>query len=126
MEKPEQLIDVLNTFYEEEPKVGQVVMVRHNFENTNIAGEIVALERTAPHRGYDPNGDYEVVVYHRYKLKFAGLRSKWLSIGEDESWSLVTILTDRDYHKLNPDVVLPRKVDDLINNSKPGDDDDEN
>jgi hypothetical protein len=126
MENAERLIDVLDTFYSEEPKVGQVVMVRHNFENTNIAGEIVALERTTPHRGYDPNGDYEVVVYHGYKLKFAGLRSKWLTVGEDENWSLVTILTDKEYHKLNPDVVLPRKVDDLINNSKTGDDDDEN
>jgi hypothetical protein len=125
MQQPEQLIDVLDTFYEDEPKVGQVVMVRHNFENTNIAGEVVALERIRPHRGYDPTGDYEVVVYHAYKLKFAGLRSKWLTVGEEENWTLVTILTDKEYHKLNPDVVLPRKVDEVINNSKPEDDNNE-
>jgi hypothetical protein len=114
MNQPEQLIDVLDTFYEGEPKVGQVVLIRHNFENTNIAGEIVALERTHAHRGYDPNGDYEVVVYHSYKIKFAGLRSKWLTIGEEEKWTLVQILAEKEYHKLNPDVVLPRKVDDFI------------
>lgn len=117
MQQPEQLIDVLDTFYEDEPKVGQVVLLRHNFENTNIAGEIVALERAHPHRGYDPNGDYEVVVYHSYKVKFAGLRREWLKVGEDRDWTLVQILTDREFHKLSPDVVLPSKVDDLIQKS---------
>lgn len=117
MVEPKELVDILDTFYEEEPKVGQIIMLRHNFENLNMAGEVVALERTHPHRGYEPNGDYEVVVYHQYKVKLAGLR-KWMKVGEGRDWSLVTILEEKTYHKLNPDVVLPSKVDDLIANAK--------
>lgn len=121
MVEPKELVDILDTFYEEEPKVGQIIMLRHNFENLNMAGEVVALERTNPHRGYEPNGDYEVVVYHQYKVKLAGLR-KWMKVGEGRDWSLVTILDEKSYYKLNPDVVLPAKVDDLIATTKDEDD----
>ena len=117
MVEPKELVDILDTFYEEEPKVGQIIMLRHNFENLNMAGEVVALERTHAHRGYEPNGDYEVVVYHQYKVKLAGLR-KWMKVGEGREWALVTILDEKNYYKLNPDVVLPSKVDDLIANAK--------
>lgn len=119
-QKEPELIDVLDTFYEEDPVVGDVVLIRHNFENLNVAGEIVAMKRSHPHRGYDPVGDYEVVVYHAYKIQFPGIK-QWFKIGDDEEWSLVMILDEKEYKKLSADVVLQSKVDDLIQES--GDDD---
>lgn len=122
MENPDQkLIDLMDTFYEDDPKVGDVVLVRHNFENLNIAGEIVGLQRSHPHRGYDPDGDYEVVVYHRFKLRFAGIK-QWLKIGEDHDWTLVQILDEKEFKKLSPDVVLRSQVDEFINQTEEDED----
>lgn len=118
---PEELIDVLDTFYESDPKVGDIVMIRNNFENTHIVGELIGMMRDHGHRGYEPNGDYEVILYHEMSLKFGGMK-KWFKIGEDEAWSIVSILEDKEFKKLGADVVLKSTVDEFINRE---DDEDE-
>jgi hypothetical protein len=111
---PEELIDILDTFYADDPAVGDIVMIRHNFENTHLVGEVTGMKRDHGHRGYEPKGDYEVIVYHEMSLRFGGIK-KWLKVGEDEDWSLVTILDDKDFHKLGADVVLKETVNEFIN-----------
>jgi len=110
------LLDLRRETYEGDPKVGDVVLLRHHFENVNVAGEITGLRRKHPHRGYDPDGDYEVIVYQEFDLKIAGLKG-WFRIGEEAKWEIVAELDDEEYHKLGANVVLQSKVDDLLNDA---------
>ena len=110
------LLDLRRETYEGDPKVGDVVLLRHNFVNMNVAGEIIGLKRKHPHRGYDPDGDYEVIVYQEFDLKMAGLKG-WFRIGEEAEWEIVAELDDEEYHKLGANVVLQSKVDDLLNDA---------
>lgn len=122
MKKPmETLLDLRRATYDGDPKVGDVVLLRHNFVNVNVAGEITGLKRKHPHRGYDPDGDYEVIVYQEFDLKMAGLKG-WFRIGEEAEWEIVAELDDDEYHKLGANVVLQSKVDDLLNDTDEDDD----
>lgn len=112
-EEPEQLMDMWADFYNDDPKVGDIVLIRHNFEHCNIAGEVVGMRRFHPHRGYDPAHEYELVVYQEVAIKLAGIKG-WFKIGVDHNWSLVQILDDPEYRKLGADVVLASKVEDFI------------
>jgi len=122
--EPQELVDILDTYYEGDPKVGDVVMLRHRFEHTSIAGQVTGLSRHHAHRGYDPENDYEIVVYQEYKLKLAGIKG-WLGVSEEEEWEVTEVMDGKEWHKLKPDVVLQSSVDDLIDAAQDESEDDE-
>lgn len=115
--EPKELVEILDTYYDEDPKVGDLVLLRHTFEHTSIAGLVTALKRTHPHRGYDPDNDYEIVVYQEYRIQLAGIKG-WLRIGPEENWDLVAIIDDKEMYKMPADVVLKGKVDEFINEAE--------
>lgn len=115
--QPEELIDLLDTYYQDDPRVGDLVVLRHTFEHSSLAGIVTGLKRSHPHRGYDPDNDYEVVVYQEYAIKIAGIKG-WLKIGPEESWDLVAVIEDRELYKMPADVVLKSNVDEFINQTE--------
>lgn len=105
------IADELTAFYDEDPSLGDIVFLKHTFEDSSIRGEVVGLERTSPHRGLNPDHSYEVVVYHGLLIKVAGIEN-WL---DTQEWEITTKLTGWEYKKLPPEVVM-NSLDEENNN----------
>jgi hypothetical protein len=96
------IADELTAFYDDDPTLGDIVFLKHTFEDSSIRGEIVGLERVTPHRGLNPDRSYEVVVYHGLLVKVAGI-DIWL---DTQEWEITDKLTGWEYKKLPPEVVM--------------------
>jgi len=109
-EKPEEnLENIVESYYAEDPQVGDMVFLKNNFEDCTIRGELVGVTRHTPQRGLSPEGDYEVVLYTGLDLRIAGW-PMWLSLDE---WEITDTLRGAEYKKLPPDVVVEKLIDEI-------------
>lgn len=96
MSHEEEIKELYEDLYADEPPIGAWVIVKHNYNETIINGEVVALKHIQPQRGWKEEADFEFVVWTNYKFKIAGVEG-WLR-GDD--WDIMTVLTDFDSKKL--------------------------
>jgi len=84
------------TIYDDEPNVGDWVIVKHNYTETIITGEVCGLKHTKPQRGWHTDADFEFVVYSGFKMKLANIKG-WLD-GDD--WEILSTMPDFENKKL--------------------------
>lgn len=96
MSHEEEIKELYEDLYADEPPIGSWVIVKHTYNETIINGEVVAIKHIQPQRGWKEEADFEFVVWTNYKFKIAGVRG-WLR-GDD--WDIMTVLTDFDSKKL--------------------------
>lgn len=81
--------------YADEPKVGDWVIIKHSYHETIITGEVSGLKHCAPSRGFQPDADFEFIVWSAYKIKIAGIK-KWLN----EDWEVISVMSEFQNKKL--------------------------
>jgi hypothetical protein len=91
-----ELKEMYQTIYEEEPKVGDWVIIKHKYNETIMTGEVRGLRHTQPQRGWHEEADFEFVVWSGFQLQLAGVKG-WLD-GED--WEILTTMPDFENKKL--------------------------
>jgi hypothetical protein len=101
------LEQILESYYQEDPSLGDMVWLQNKFEDTTIRGEIVGMRRSQPQRALNPNGSFEIVLYPRLEL-MVGALDYWLDL---EDWEITDTLTGVAYKKLPPGVVRERLED---------------
>jgi len=106
-DKGADLDQVLADYYIADPKLGDMVFLKNNFEDTTIRGEIVAMRRSQPQRALNPDGTFEIVMYPRLEIS-VGAIDLWLDL---EDWEITDTLTGIEYKKLPPGVVMGRLND---------------
>lgn len=99
-----EIIKELESFYAEDPQLGDILFIKNDFEDVSLRGEVVGLERHIPHRGLNPDKTYEVVIYHGLLIKLAGI-DQWFDTDE---WTVTDKLSGWEYKKLPPEVVAQR------------------
>ena len=111
--KEPQLADLTEDFYAEDPKLGDIVFLRNNFEDATVRGPITGIRRFHPHRGLDAENNYEVVIYQRLKIKVAGIK-QWLLIEDgNDAWEIESVVSGPEYNKLPATVVVEQIVDEM-------------
>lgn len=88
--------EMYKTIYEDEPSVGDWVIIKHNYNETIITGEVRALKHTQPQRGWHTEADFEFVVWSGFKIQLAGIKG-WLD-GED--WEILSVMPEFEHKKL--------------------------
>lgn len=88
--------ELYDSIYLEEPSVGDWVILKNEYHETIITGEVVALKHTSPNRGFHPEADFEFVVWSSYKLKLAAVKG-WFPM---DKWELLTTMPDFENKKL--------------------------
>ena len=108
MSKPEDqpnmdqdLEQILESYYQDDPSLGNMVFLKNKFEDTTIRGEIIGMRRSQPQRALNPNGTFEIVLYPHLEIMVGGL-DYWLDL---EDWEITDTLTGAAYKKLPPEVV---------------------
>lgn len=111
--KEPQLADLTEDFYAEDPKLGEIVFLRSNFEDAIVRGPVTAIKRFHPHRGLDAENNYEVVIYHRLKIRVAGIK-QWLLIEDgNDGWEIESVVSGPEFNKLPANVVVEQIVDQI-------------
>ena len=95
------LDEVMESYYEADPQLGDVVFLKNNFEDSTIRGEVVGLWRRDPQRGLDPSQQFEIIMYSGLWVMIAG-NENWLDL---EDWTVTDTLRGMQYKKLPPEVV---------------------
>jgi hypothetical protein len=101
-----ELAELTSDYYAEDPQLGDIVFLKHNFEDSSLRSVITGLKRTRPQRGLEADKSYEVVLYQGLKIKVAGLK-EWLRLDDSTSgWEITDTLRGAEYNKLEPTVVV--------------------
>jgi hypothetical protein len=96
MDHDKDIRELYEDLYTDEPAVGAWVIVKHNYNETIITGEVVALKHTQPQRGWKAEADFEFVIWSNFKFQIAGIKG-WL---QAKDWDILTIMTDFESKKL--------------------------
>jgi hypothetical protein len=96
MDYENEIKEMCEELYGDEPPLGAWVIVKHHYNETIIHGEIAAVKHTQPQRGWKEEADFEFVVWTNFKFKIAGVRG-WLKAND---WDIVSVMTDFDSKKL--------------------------
>lgn len=102
-ETPNEFDKDIEDFYSDDPIVGDMVFLKHKFEDVSIRGQLIGLERTFPTRGLSPDKSYEMLLYTGLRLKLGGVYD-WFDM---EDWEITDVLRGTEYHKLPPERVKP-------------------
>lgn len=103
------LDEIMESYYDADPQMGDVVFLKNNFEDSTIRGEVVGLWRREPQRGLDPSQQFEIVMYSALWVMIAG-NNNWLDL---EEWTITDTLRGMQYKKLPPEVVMDKVVDEM-------------
>ncbi len=95
---------VLESYYAEDPKLGDMVFLKGRFEDTTIRGEVIGMRRSQPQRALNPNGTFEIVLYPALEIMIGAIEV-WLDL---EDWEITDTLSGIQYKKLPPDVVAKK------------------
>lgn len=96
MDHDKDIRELYEDLYTDEPPVGAWVIVKHNYNETIITGEVVALKHTQPQRGWKEEANFEFVIWSNFKFQIAGIKG-WLPA---KDWDILTIMTDFESKKL--------------------------
>jgi hypothetical protein len=91
-----EIKEMYETIYEDEPNVGDWVIIKHNYNETIITGEVQALKHTQPQRGWHAEADFEFVVWSAFAIKIAGVKG-WLKA---DKWEILNTMPDFEDKKL--------------------------
>jgi hypothetical protein len=91
-----EIKEMYETIYEEEPNVGDWIIMKHNYNETIITGEVRGLRHTKPQRGWREDADFEFVIWAGYKIQLAGVKG-WLD-GND--WEILSTMPEFENKKL--------------------------
>lgn len=97
----EELEQLLTDFYSEDPQLGDIIFLRHTFDDSSLRGEVVGLRRHTPQRSLNLNGSFEIILYSGLEVMIGGLDT-WLDLGD---WEITDTLRGSQYKKLPPEVV---------------------
>lgn len=92
-----EIRELYEGLYEDEPKVGDWVIVKHYYNETIITGEVQAVKHTQPSRGFQQDADFEFVVWSGFRIKIAAVKG-WL---DPENWDIIQIMSDFENKKLS-------------------------
>lgn len=92
-----EIRELYDDLYDDEPKVGDWVIVKHSYNETTITGEVQAVKHTKPNRGFQPDADFEFVVWSGFLIKIAAVKG-WL---DPEDWDIISVMTDFENKKLS-------------------------
>lgn len=112
-ENPKELAEMTSDYYQDDPQLGDIVFMKHNFEDVTLRAPVTAIKRYHPHRGLDADGNYEVVIYTRLKIKVAGVKDWLLLDDSNQGWEITDTLSGADYNKLEPTVVAESLLDEI-------------
>lgn len=112
-DEPIELAQLTEDYYTDDPKLGDIVFLRHNFEDATLRAPVTGVKRYGAQRGLDATGGYEIVLYNRLKIKVAGVK-EWLKIDDsNDGWEVTDTLTGAEYNKLEPTVVAETLIDEI-------------
>jgi hypothetical protein len=72
MDHDKDIRELYEDLYTDEPPVGAWVIVKHNYNETIITGEVVALKHTQPQRGWKEEADFEFVYLEQLQVPDRG------------------------------------------------------
>lgn len=91
-----EIRELYTDLYEDEPKVGDWVIMKHTHNETIITGEVRALKHTHPNRGFHPEADFEFIMWSGFKVKIAAVKG-WL---DPDDWDIISRMSDFENKKL--------------------------
>jgi hypothetical protein len=97
----QELEDLLESYYSEDPQLGDIVFLKHGFDDSSLRGEVTGLRRHTPQRSLNVNGSFEIILYSGLDIMIGGLET-WLDLSE---WEITDKLRGSQYKKLPPEIV---------------------
>jgi hypothetical protein len=93
-----EIRNLFNEYYAEDPEVGDWVIIKNNYTETVITGEVIGVRRYAPARGFQEEAEFEFIIYHGLKIKISSVQG-WFDI-ETNGWAILNIMPDFEHKKL--------------------------